>query len=87
MNEVLYGYTLNETNKQLKYYKEFNFFRDFDINSLILNQNIKMVLLSDIGHKKQYFRKILLKNGFQDWKTFENENTTNKILALVRKEK
>ena len=84
MNEVLYGYSLNELKKQSKFYNEFNKQKGFNVNSLIQNQNIKLIMLSDIGDKKEYIRKALMKNGFSEWKRFSSEKTTDDIIALVR---
>jgi len=84
MNEVLYGYTLQEIEKQLPFYKEFNKFKGVDVNSLLQNKNIKLVMLSDIGEKKEYLRTELLENGFKEWKIFSSEKTTDEIIALVR---
>lgn len=86
MNEVLYGYSLNELKKQSKFYNEFNKVKGFNVNSLIQNQNIKLIMLSDIGdkNKKEYIRKALMKNGFSEWKRFSSEKTTDDIIALVR---
>jgi len=84
MNEVLYGYTLQEIEKQLQFYKEFNKFKGVDVNSLLQNKNIKLVMLSDIGEKKEYLRTELLENGFKEWKIFSSEKTTDEIIALVR---
>ena len=84
MNEVLYGYTLQEIEKQLQFYKKFNKFKGVDVNSLLQNKNIKLVMLSDIGEKKEYLRTELLENGFKEWKIFSSEKTTDEIIALVR---
>ena len=84
MNEVLYGYTLQEIEKQLQFYKEFNKFKGEDMNSLLQNKNIKLVMLSDIDEKKEYLRNELLENGFKEWKRFSSEKTTDEIIALVR---
>ncbi|OCL90703.1 ArnT family glycosyltransferase [Arcobacter porcinus] len=87
MNEVLYGYTLSEIKKQAEFHKEFNYFKDIDIDSLAQNQNIKLVMLSDMGNRKESIRTELINNGFKEWKRFSNENTTDEIIALVRNNK
>jgi hypothetical protein len=86
MNEVLYGFSLNELNSQSAIYKEvkFNRHKAFDVDSLIKNQNIKLIMLSDIGDKKEYIRIALMRNGFSEWKRFSSEKTTDDIIALVR---
>ena len=85
MNEVLYGYSLSEIKKHLEFYEEFNYFKGVDINSLVQNKNIKLIMISDIGEKKNYIWSELIKNGFKEWKRFSNKNTTDEIIVLVRK--
>ncbi len=84
LNEVLYGYSLIETKKQLEIQKKFNDFEDNNIDSLVKNENIKLVLLSDFSNKKEYICTKLIKNGFKEWKKFSNEKTADEIIALVR---
>lgn len=84
MNEVLYGYSFKEFKKQSELYEKFIEGKGNNLDLLVQNQDIKLIMLSDIGDKKEYIQSALMKNGFSEWKRFSSEKTTDEVIALVR---
>ena len=84
MNEVLYGYSFKEFKKQSELYEKFIEGKGNNLDLLVQNQDIKLIMLSDIGDRKEYIQSALMKNGFSEWKRFSSEKTTDEVIALVR---